>query len=88
MTILLISIYLPLAIDYKWISYCIGMLDLLLSYGIEVTLVFDGADLPAKNLTELERKSKRQSSLQSAKELQSSGRTSLTFQQTTRKTNC
>jgi exonuclease 1 len=36
----------------KWMTYCLKYLDLLLSYEIQVYLVFDGANLPAKAKTE------------------------------------
>jgi exonuclease 1 len=36
----------------KWIYYCLKYLDLLLSYDMQVYLVFDGANLPAKAKTE------------------------------------
>lgn len=39
----------------KWMAYCLKYLDLLLSHHMEVYLVFDGANLPAKAKTEQSR---------------------------------
>lgn len=36
----------------KWVSYCLKLIDMLLSNKIVVHMVFDGANLPAKNITE------------------------------------
>ena len=47
----------------KWIHYCLNYLDLLLSYQIEVILVFDGQELPAKFQTEQLRAINRQKNL-------------------------
>lgn len=46
-----------------WIQYCIQNLDLLLENGLEVTMVFDGVNLPAKAATESERQQKREERL-------------------------
>jgi exonuclease 1 len=48
----------------KWIHYCLRYLDLLLSHDIEVYLVFDGANLPAKAKTEQSRASSRSKNLE------------------------
>ena len=48
----------------KWMPYCLSMVDLLLSHEVQVTLVFDGADLPAKKTTESLRSTHRQESLE------------------------
>ena len=48
----------------KWLQYCLGMVDLLLSHDVQVTLVFDGADLPAKKTTEASRSSHRKENLE------------------------
>ena len=36
----------------KWVSYCLKLIDMLLFNKIVVHMVFDGANLPAKNITE------------------------------------
>jgi exonuclease-1 len=36
----------------QWVNYCIAFIDMLLHNDIEVFLVFDGANLPAKQSTE------------------------------------
>lgn len=36
----------------KWVSYCLKLIDMLLFNQIIVHMVFDGANLPAKNITE------------------------------------
>jgi exonuclease-1 len=35
----------------RWIQYCMNLVNMLLSYDIDVTIVFDGANLPAKKCT-------------------------------------
>lgn len=47
----------------KWIPYCLSMVDMLLQHEIQLTLVFDGADLPAKKTTESLRSSNREENL-------------------------
>jgi exonuclease-1 len=51
-----------------WIKYCLSYIDLLLQHGIQVTIVFDGAPLPAKQKTEEEREENRQKNMQIAKD--------------------
>jgi exonuclease-1 len=48
----------------RWIQYCMGILDMLLSYEIEVYLVFDGKNLPAKERTEADRAASRSKNLE------------------------
>jgi exonuclease 1 len=45
----------------KWIEYVMRFVDMLLHFGITVYMVFDGAELPAKQGTEIDRKKRRQS---------------------------
>lgn len=48
----------------RWIQYCMGILDMLLNFGIEVYLVFDGKNLPAKERTEVDRAASRSKNLE------------------------
>ena len=57
----------------KWIDYCVRLIDMLLFFQIEVTMVFDGADLPAKKATEIERAKNRKTNLEKGMELKSRG---------------
>lgn len=43
----------------KWVSYCLKLIDMLLFNQIMVHMVFDGANLPAKNVTEEARAASR-----------------------------
>lgn len=45
--------------NLRWAQYVLGYIDMLLSHDIHVYLVFDGADLPAKRKTEIERETAR-----------------------------
>ena len=45
--------------SHQWIVYCINLIDMLLSFDIEVHMVFDGANLPAKKDTEAVRDASR-----------------------------
>lgn len=56
-----------------WINYCLSFLDVLLRNGVLVTMVFDGANLPMKALTENDRESNRQTCLEKARELMRNG---------------
>jgi exonuclease-1 len=56
-----------------WINYCLSFLDVLLRNGVLVTMVFDGANLPMKALTENDRESNRQACLEKARELMRNG---------------
>jgi len=47
------------ATSMKWVNYCINLVDLVLSFDIKLTLVFDGANLSAKKDTENERSASR-----------------------------
>lgn len=53
----------------KWISYCINLIDMLLSHEIIVHMVFDGANLPAKQITETARAANRDAALKKGLEL-------------------
>jgi exonuclease-1 len=48
----------------KWIEYCMSMLEMLLKHDIQVVLVFDGAELPVKKVTESSRSSSRQENME------------------------
>ena len=56
-------------IDNEIIQYCIQRLELLLLYNIKPYFVFDGANLPAKEKTEHERKEARKNAFETAKKL-------------------
>ena len=56
-----------------WINYCLKFIDMLLSNGLVVVMVFDGANLPSKEATESVRAAKRQKSKDRAIELTTSG---------------
>ncbi len=51
-----------------WIQYCFAYIEMLLAHDIDVTLVFDGAELPAKVGIESDRALKRKVALQKAQE--------------------
>lgn len=57
----------------KWIHYCLKYLDMLLFYEIEVYLVFDGANLPAKARTEESRALSRQKNYELGQQLMNNG---------------
>lgn len=57
----------------SWIKYCMSFLDALLDNGVQVVMVFDGANLPMKGLTENDRKLNRETNLQRARELMRNG---------------
>lgn len=48
----------------KWINYCMGLLEMLLSFNISVHLVFDGCDLPSKLKTDDGRHAERKKNLE------------------------
>lgn len=56
-----------------WIQYCLGYVDMLIAHEIDVTLVFDGAELPAKQGTETERAQKRANNLSKGREYTANG---------------
>jgi exonuclease 1 len=60
----------------KWIHYCLRYLDLLLSQDMDVILVFDGANLPAKAKTESSRALSRSKNLNLGLESLQKGETS------------
>lgn len=41
---------------YRYVLYCMKMVDMLLSYGIKPVLVFDGRNLPSKEEVEKARR--------------------------------
>ena len=53
-----------------WIKYFLNMVDMLVYHQIEVYIVFDGTNLPAKQLVEASRGSSRQANLQKAREFE------------------
>jgi exonuclease 1 len=53
----------------KWVSYCLKLIDMLLFNQIIVHMVFDGANLPAKNVTEEARAANRAKYLASGMKL-------------------
>ena len=57
----------------KWIAFVLTMIDMLLYHGISVTMVFDGAELPAKRGTESDRALKRQVAFNKAQALEKEG---------------
>jgi exonuclease-1 len=63
----------------KWISYILYMVDMLLEFNIEVTLVFDGKELPAKMGTEKDRASNRALNLAKAREYTKAGENDKAF---------
>lgn len=58
----------------KWIGHMMSLLKVLLDHQIHTTLVFDGADLPAKQGTEDSRALKRQTALSRAQMLEKEGK--------------
>ena len=50
----------------RYIPYVFKYVDMLISYGIKPILVFDGADLPSKRATEIERRQRRKEKKQEA----------------------
>lgn len=57
----------------QWMEYCMTYIDMLLTFQIIVTLVFDGNDLPAKQGTNNERVDRRKLALSKAKECELRG---------------
>lgn len=57
----------------SWIKYCLHFIDMLLSFDIHVYLVFDGAELPAKRVTEVERAANRDKARQLGVSLHQTG---------------
>ena len=53
----------------KWISYCLKLIDMLLDNEIVVHMVFDGANLPAKDGVEKVRAESRKKALESGLKL-------------------
>jgi exonuclease-1 len=56
-----------------WVTYCLSFVDLLLHHGVHVYMVFDGANLPAKKLTENDRHAKRKAACEKGQELMKKG---------------
>lgn len=57
----------------RWIKFCLNLIDLLLAHDMKVTIIFDGANLPAKAQTEGDRNTKRKANLASARECELRG---------------
>ena len=55
--------------NYSWIKYCLRFIDMMLSFHISITMVFDGANLPSKMVTEIDRENKRSESKQKAMDM-------------------
>ncbi len=64
----------------RWITFLLSMVDMLLHHGISVTMVFDGAELPAKRGTESARALKRQVAFDKAQALEKLGKASEAYQ--------
>lgn len=60
----------------KWILYCLKLIDMLLFHDIDVHMVFDGANLPAKDGVEKVRAESRKTALESGLKLLSSDKKS------------
>lgn len=54
----------------RYVPYVFKYVDMLISYGIKPILVFDGANLPSKEATEIERREKRRAKKQEAMDLE------------------
>ena len=59
--------------DNVWIDYCLHWVDMLLYYGMEIYLVFDGNYLPGKESVELSRNASRKECLNKGLQLSQSG---------------
>ncbi|NWI87514.1 EXO1 Exonuclease, partial [Pitta sordida] len=59
-----------------YVAFCMKLVDMLLSFGIKLILVFDGCTLPSKKEVEKARREKRQASLLKGKQLLQEGRLS------------
>lgn len=59
--------------QFSYLDYVMEHLDLLLSYGLNPTLVFDGAALPSKSQENLDRDEKREQHLKAALESEAVG---------------
>ena len=64
----------------KWIAFLLTMIDVLLDHGVSVTMVFDGAELPAKRGTESDRALKRQTAFNKAQAHEKAGKASEAYQ--------
>jgi exonuclease-1 len=56
-----------------WIAYVLGLVDMLLAFEVNVVMVFDGDDLPAKKGTEDQRASGRAENLKAGLDALSKG---------------
>ncbi|NXY44476.1 EXO1 Exonuclease, partial [Ceuthmochares aereus] len=59
-----------------YVSFCMKLVDMLLSFGIKPILVFDGCTLPSKKEVEKARREKRQANLLKGKQLLQEGKLS------------
>ncbi|KAI9593067.1 putative exonuclease [Syncephalis fuscata] len=64
----------------KYVDYCMHRVRLLKHFGVTPLLVFDGAPLPAKAVTEQERATRRAESLEKALQYQKTGQSRLAFE--------
>ncbi|KAI5102816.1 exonuclease 1 [Silurus meridionalis] len=58
----------------QYVSFCMKLVDMLLSYGVKPLLVFDGRNLPSKQEVEKARRERRQANLQKGKQLLREGK--------------
>uniref|UniRef100_A0A803SVQ3 Exonuclease 1 n=1 Tax=Anolis carolinensis TaxID=28377 RepID=A0A803SVQ3_ANOCA len=61
---------------YRYVIYCMKLVDMLLSFGVKPILVFDGCTLPSKKEVEKSRREKRQTNLLKGKQLLREGKLS------------
>ncbi|XP_035388854.1 exonuclease 1 isoform X2 [Electrophorus electricus] len=59
----------------QYVKFCMRLVDMLLSFGVQPLLVFDGRNLPSKQHVEEARRERRQSNLQKGKQLLRAGKT-------------
>uniref|UniRef100_A0A8D0DPL7 Exonuclease 1 n=1 Tax=Salvator merianae TaxID=96440 RepID=A0A8D0DPL7_SALMN len=60
----------------QYVTYCMKLVDMLLSFGVKPVLVFDGCTLPSKKDVEKSRREKRQANLMKGKQLLREGKAS------------
>ncbi|XP_054843088.1 exonuclease 1 [Eublepharis macularius] len=60
----------------QYVTYCMKLVDMLLSFGVKPVLVFDGCTLPSKKEVEKSRREKRQANLLKGKQLLREGKLS------------
>uniref|UniRef100_A0AAY4EYX5 Exonuclease 1 n=1 Tax=Denticeps clupeoides TaxID=299321 RepID=A0AAY4EYX5_9TELE len=60
----------------QYVTYCMKLVDMLLSFGVKPVLVFDGCNLPSKQDVERARRERRQANLLKGKQLLREGKIS------------